>query len=191
MLRRLFDWCAVQLARPRITAFFRLFGRWFNYSMVALVALVPVSWYFYLARRHEYVAFFLGPYTHTMAVLWAFISAVEAPVLLVFAAGVLVLAAVAVLGATIGVVVDAAILCLALIMLVVVPELGPLVMVLAVSTEPSPPGSYQVFQIKPDRKAGAEEALMHSITYANPAALDAIARFVADRGATRHLAAGA
>jgi hypothetical protein len=93
-------------------------------------------------------------------------------------------------GTTIGIVVDIAILCLALIMLVVVPELGPLAMVMAVSTEPSPPGSFRVLQIKPLQEIGAYEALMHSITYTNPTALEAIAKFVAGAGDTPPQPAG-
>lgn len=155
---------------------------WFGFLMAAFVILIPTSWYFYLMRRYEYVAFLLGPYMTTAVILWACVALIEAPLFLALTAVGLLMIIIFVCGSSIGIVVDIAILCLALIMLVVVPELGPLAMVLAVSTEPSPPGSFGVLQIRPLQKIGTDEALMHSITYRNPTALDAIAKFVAGAG---------
>ena len=182
LLMRLGNWVEEQLERRWVASLSSVLQRWYGFSMSAFVILVPASWYFYLMRRHEYVAFFLGPYTTTALILLACIALIEAPLFLTPAVGGLLMIILLVCGSTIGIVVDIAILCLALIMLVVVPELGPLAMVIAVSTEPSPPGSFGVLQIRPLQEIGAEEALMHSITYTNPTALDAIAKFVAGAG---------
>jgi len=182
LLIRLWNWGEEQLDRPWVARFSSVLQGWTWYSLAGLVVLLPVSWFFYLLRRHEYVAFFLGPYTTTAGVLWACIALIEAPLFLGLAGAVLLLIIVLVCGGTIGIVVDTAILCLALIMLVVVPELGPLAMILAVSTEPSLPGSFGVLQIRPEQEIGVEEALMHSLTYTHPRALDAIAKFIAGKG---------
>ncbi len=165
---------------------------WAVFSLGSLLLIgLPVSWFFYLTHRHQYMAFFLGPYTHTAAIVWACIAVIEAPFVLGFAAVALLLTVILVCGTTIGIAVTAAILCLTLVMLVVVPELGPLAMVLAVSTETSPPGSFQVLHIPPpEQKLGADEALMHSVTYTNPVALDAIAKLIAAKGAAGTRAAG-
>jgi hypothetical protein len=179
LLMRLFDWGEEQLERPWVVGFTNLFQHWAKFSMAWFVVLLPVSWYFYVMRRHEYVAFFLGPYTTTAVVVWACIALIEAPLFLGFVSALLLIIIMLVCGSTIGIVVGIAILSLALIMLVAVPELGPLAMVLAVSTEPSPPGLFRLLQIKPEEgELGAVEALMHSTTYTDPAALGAIAKFI-------------
>lgn len=191
LLRRLWNWGGENLERLGETGVSRVLQRWARISMAGFVVLLPASWYFYLTRRHEYVAFILGPYTTTAAVVWACIALIEGPLFLGIAAVMPLLIIILVCGGTIGIVVDIAILCLALIMLVVVPELGPLAMVLAVSTEPSPPGSFRVLQIRPERESGADESLMHSISYTHPAALDAIAKLVAGKGDAAPQTAGA
>jgi hypothetical protein len=85
-------------------------------------------------------------------------------------------------GATIGFVVIIANICLSLLMLVVVPELGPMAFVMAISAEPVPgAGIFRVLQIRPEHKIGMVETRFHSTTYADPAALDAVAAFVKQR----------
>jgi hypothetical protein len=95
------------------------------------------------------------------------------------AAGVSFVLLILACGATIGLVVVVAIICLSLIMLVVVPELGPMAFVMAISAEPVPgAGIFRVLQIRPEHKIGMVETRFHSTTYADPAALDAMAAFV-------------
>lgn len=179
LLTRLGNWGKEQLDRPWFDGFSSVLQGWTKFSLAGLVPLVPASWFFYFLRRPEYVAFFMGPYTTTAGVLWACIALIEAPILLGFTVLALLTIVVLVCGSTIGIVVDIAIVCLALVMLVVVPELGPLATVLAVSTEPSPPGSFRVLQVRPKREFGVDETLMHSLTYTHPTALEAIAKFLA------------
>jgi hypothetical protein len=188
---RIGKWGERQMERPLMVRVWEGLKTWGIFCVLSGILIAPVSWFFYLTRRHDYIAFFLGPYTHTAAIAWACIAVIEAPIVLAFAAAVLFLTVILACGTTFGIVVTAAILCLVLIMLVVVPELGPLAMVLAVSTETSPPGSFQVLHIPPpERGLGADEALMHSATYTNPVALDAIAEFVVAKGTTATWAAG-
>ena len=192
LLGRIGKWGERQMERPLVSHVWNGLITWWTYCGYSFVLILPVSWFFYLTRPHEYVAFILGPYTHTAAIVWACIAVIEAPIVVGIAAAALILIVIIACGITVGIVVSAAILCLALIMLVVVPELGPLAVALAVSTESSPPGTFQVLHIPPpERKLGVDEALMHSATYTNPVALDAIAKFlVAVRGDTATRAAG-
>jgi hypothetical protein len=169
--------------RPWIVGISRLFINWTWFSsVIALIVLPPAAWIFYFADGHGYVGFILGPYTATTLKVWLCIAIAEAPFLLWAAAALALLIVILVCGATFGIVVDAAVVCLAIIMLFVVPELGPLAMILAVSTESVPPGEFRVRQISPRQEVGARETLMHSTTFSDPEALDAIAKIIARIG---------
>jgi hypothetical protein len=176
--KRLVEWSET----PVGAALCRLVVAWWMLSLAGMVVLIPVTWYFYWTQPDVYVAFFLGPYTPTARMVWGSIALVGAP----FVAGVAAVASLFLLllvcGATIGVVVIMANICLALIMLVVVPELGPMAFVMAISAEPVPgAGIFRVLQIRPEHKIGMVDTRFHSTTYADPAALDAMADFIAQR----------
>jgi hypothetical protein len=54
--------------------------------------------------------------------------------------------------------------------------------VMAISAEPVPgAGIFRVLQIRPEHKIGMVDTRFHSTTYADPAALDAMADFIAQR----------
>ena len=75
-------------------------------------------------------------------------------------------------GVVAGVIVNFTFLCIALLMLVIVPELGPLVAVLAISAEPSPPGSFTIMSFPGKRK---KQLLWHSMVYADSGVRQVIA----------------
>lgn len=161
-------------------AFSRFVGAWMKLFYAGFVVLIPVSWYFYWTQPDAYVAFFLGPYTPTAGNIWAVLALFGAPIVVILAALAAIVLLVLACGATIGLVVIVANICLAMIMLVVVPELGPMALVMAISTEPVPgAGIFRVLQIRPEHKIGMVETRFHSTTYADPAALDGIATFMA------------
>jgi hypothetical protein len=150
--------------------------------IAAMCVLLPVSWYFYWTQPDAYVAFFFGPYTPTAIWIWGGIALFGAPVAVPAALLLAVCLVILACGATIGLVVIIANTCLSLIMLVVVPELGPMTFLLAISAEPVPgAGIFRVMQIKPQHKIGMVETRFHSTTYADSTALDAIAAFIAQR----------
>lgn len=160
-------------------ALFHLLGAWAKLFYVEIAVLLPVSCYFYWTQPDAYVAFFLGPYTPTVKNIWAVIALLGAPIVVVLAVLAAIVLLVLALGATVGLVVVAANICLSLIMLVVVPELGPLALIMAISAEPVPGvGIFRVLQIRPEHKIGTVETRFHSTTYADPAALDAITTFI-------------
>jgi hypothetical protein len=176
-----------------------LLWRWFwGWSVVSLLfgvfALLPVNIFFRLTQRHAYFDLFYAPFTFFQSyttrelVIWACvaltIALIEIPILLFLAAATLPLIVLLVCGATIGIIVGVAIIGLALVMLFVVPELGPFVTRLAVSAEPSPPGLFHVLQLTINQKIDTEQKLMHSITYSHPKALNAIAKVVAANNGT-------
>ena len=180
LARRLKQWSETRIG----AAFSRFVGAWMKLFYAGFVVLIPVSWYFYWTQPDAYVAFFLGPYTTTARSIWAGLALFGAPSVAMLAALAVILLLILACGATIGLVVVAANICLALIMLVVVPELGPMAFVMAISAEPVPgAGIFRVLQIRPEHKIGMVETRFHSTTYADPAALDAIATFMAGNGA--------
>jgi hypothetical protein len=167
-----------------------LFRQWLVVSVILFLGVgIPVSWFIYLTHPHAYLDLFFDPYmffrpyTTRTLVVWACIALtialIAAPILLGGAAMGLFVGITLLFGVTIGIIVDVAIIGLAFIMLFVVPELGPLAMLLAVSTETSPPGMFRVLQLTFDQQLETDLTLMHSITYSHPEALDAIATMVA------------
>jgi hypothetical protein len=178
--KRLVEWSET----PVGVVLSRLVLAWTIVSLAGMLVLVPVTWYFYWTQPDAYVAFFLGPYTPTARRVWGGIALFGAPIVVAFAAAASLVLLILACGATIGLVVVVAIICLSLIMLVVVPELGPMAFVMAISAEPVPgAGIFRVLQIRPEHKIGMVETRFHSTTYADPAALDAIVAFVAPRRA--------
>jgi hypothetical protein len=176
--KRLVKWSQT----PVGVALSRLVVAWAKLSFAGMVVLIPVAWYFYWTQPDAYVAFFLGPYTPTASRVWGGIALFGAPIVVAFAAVASLLLLVLACGATIGFVVIIANICLSLLMLVVVPELGPMAFVMAISAEPVPgAGIFRVLQIRPEHKLGMVETRFHSTTYADPAALDAMAAFVRQR----------
>lgn len=121
---------------------------------------------------------FFQPRAASSLVLWAclilIVAVIVTPFLLFLGVWGLVFGVALVIGVTIGLVVDAAVIVLALIMLFVVPELGPLALITAVSAEASPPGTYPVLQLTTEGYDGADRALLHSMTYDHPEAHSAI-----------------
>ena len=175
---RLVEWSKTRLG----AVLSRLVLAWTIVSIAGMLVLIPVAWYFYWTQPDAYIAFFIGPYTPTATRVWSGIALFGAPIVVVFAAGAALLLLVLACGATIGLVVVVANICLALIMLVVAPELGPMAFVMAISAEPVPgAGIFRVLQIRPEHKIGMVETRFHSTTYADPAALDAMAAFIAQR----------
>jgi hypothetical protein len=161
---------------------FRLIVAWTKLSFAGMVVLIPVTWYFYWTQPDAYVAFFIGPYTATATKVWGGIALFAAPIAAALAAVASLFLLLLACGATIGLVVIMANICLALIMLVVVPELGLMAFVMAISAEPVPgAGIFRVLQIRPEHKIGMVETRFHSTTYADPAALDGMAAFIAQR----------
>jgi hypothetical protein len=175
-------WLVEWSKRPVGVVLSRLVLAWTIVSLAGMLVLVPVAWYFYWTQPDAYVAFFLGPYTPTARRVWGGIALFGAPIVVAFAAAASLVLLILACGATIGLVVVVAIMCLSLIMLVVVPELGPMAFVMAISAEPVPgAGIFRVLQIRPEHKIGMVETRFHSTTYADPAALDAMAAFVMQR----------
>jgi hypothetical protein len=176
--KRLVEWSE----RPVGVVLSRLVLAWTIVSLAGMLVLVPVAWYFYWTQPDAYVAFFLGPYTPTARRVWGGIALFGAPIVVAFAAAASLVLLILACGATIGLVVVVAIMCLSLIMLVVVPELGPMAFVMAMSAEPVPgAGIFRVLQIRPEHKIGMVETRFHSTTYADAAALDAMAAYIAQR----------
>jgi hypothetical protein len=171
----------VQLSKTRAGgALSRLVAAWAALGAAGMVVLIPASWYFYWMRPDTYLAFVFGPYSPTARSIWGGIALLEAPLLSPLAAGTAFLLVVLACGVTIGLVVVAANICLSMIMLVVVPELGPMALVMAISAEPVPgAGIFRVLQIRPEHKIGMVETRFHSTTYADQAALDGMATFIA------------
>jgi hypothetical protein len=162
--------------------FSRLVGAWTKLWFAGMAVLIPASWYFYWMQPDVYLAFLFGPYTPTARWIWGGIALLAGPFTVMLAAAAAVVLLILACGATIGLVVVLANICLSLIMLVVVPELGPMVLVMAISAEPVPgAGIFRVLQIRPQHKIGMVETRFHSTTYADSAALDAIATFMAGR----------
>jgi hypothetical protein len=156
-------------------------GVWVSsWSIAGVCVLIPVSTYFSWMQPDAYAAFFYGPYTPTAKSIWIGVALFGAPIVLPAALLLAAFLFILVCGVTIGLVVLTANCCLALIMLVVVPELGPMAFFMAISAEPVPgAGIFRVLQIKPQHKIGMVETRFHSTTYADLAALDAIAAFIA------------
>ena len=161
----------------------RFVRAWALLGFAGLLVLIPVSWYFHWTQPDAYAALFLGPYTPAAKWIWGGIALFAAPFVVAFAALAAVIVVILACGATIGLVVVVANICLSLVMLVVVPELGPMAFVMAISAEPVPgAGTFRVLQIRPQHKIGMVETRFHSTTYADLAALDGIADFIAQRG---------
>ena len=176
--KRLVEWSET----PVGAALFRLIVAWTRLSFAGMVVLIPVTWYFYWTQPDAYVAFFIGPYTPTATKVWGGIALFAAPIVAALAAVASLFLLVLACGASIGLVVIMANICLALIMLVVVPELGLMAFVMAISAEPVPgAGIFRVLQIRPEHKIGMVETRFHSTTYADPAALEGMAAFIAQR----------
>jgi hypothetical protein len=101
-------------------------------------------------------------------------AAVRAPFIVGFYGVILAVAILFGVGAILGVVVFPALLVLMFVMIPVVPELGPLAAIIAISIEPSPPGQFTIEQIHAGGKQW-RSAFKHSITYSHPDALRAMA----------------
>ena len=104
--------------------FSRLVGAWTKLWFAGMAVLIPASWYFYWMQPDVYLAFLFGPYTPTARWIWGGIALLAGPFTVMLAAAAAVVLLILACGATIGLVVVLANICLSLIMLVVVPELG-------------------------------------------------------------------
>jgi hypothetical protein len=193
-LLSLVTWFDKRLEQCRQTRVGVIVSRWmklcklyFHFWALALVApMALVQLYIYWTQPDVYAEFFLPPrmYTHwRIWGSWALLFALlVAPFTIVAAAGAVFFVIMLACGATIGLFVIAANICLSLVMLVVVPELGPMAFVMAISAEPVPgAGIFRVLQITPQHKIGMVETRFHSTTYSDLAALDAMAAFITQR----------
>ena len=108
------------------------------------------------------------------------IMASAAPFIFLLVATVISVVSILVFATTIGTIVVLALIGIMLLMLTVIPELGPIAAVLIVSTEASPPGRFEVLQLGKNVES-SDGTLMHSVTYNNSEALNAIAEWITAR----------